>query len=373
MKILKEIWSNQKWYIPSRVGIILLVLFLLSCSSASSPEIWTEGTPKHHIKDGFRNYPEVPKPQSATIGFYFRRFWGSFVFPDVPTDHYLTENEAINQYAGFNGLDSITWIGHATFLIRMNGKTILTDPFITKYASPVKYFGPERFVQPGISLENLPPIDIIVVSHNHLDHLDAETVESLEGKEKIQVFVPLGLRSFFSERGYQSITEMDWYDSAVHNNIRFTALPAIHYSQRSTNDRNKTLWSAWSFSSASGKYFFSGDTSYSPFFFEDIGRKDGPYDLAMISIGAYKVRESGPESHLTPEEAIKVANEIGAKTIVGMHWGTIELSDEPHWEPPVRFKKAARENGLSSDHAWLMKVGETRLLPGNQNQLLSKK
>jgi N-acyl-phosphatidylethanolamine-hydrolysing phospholipase D len=368
----KKRGSRSKTGITGKL-VVLMILLFQSCTLASTPEIWVEGTPKHHVKGGFRNYPPVPKPGSATIGFYLRRFWGSFTTIDVPADHTLTEKEAIQQYHQNSGIDSITWIGHATFLIRINGKTILTDPFVTNYASPIKYLGPKRFVQPGISLENLPQVDIIVVSHNHLDHLDAETVELLKGKENIQVYVPLGLKPFFAERGYQTITEMDWYQSAVHEDIRFTALPAVHYSQRSTRDKNRTLWCAWSFASASGKYFFSGDTSYSASLFEEIGRKDGPYDLAMISIGAYKVRESGPESHLTPEEAILAARKIGAGAIVGMHWGTIELSDEPHWEPPIRFNKAAKKSGLSSDYAWILKIGETRPLLGSPKRLLSKK
>ncbi len=357
---------DQKFLFISTAGFILITLLLLSCSTSPTHDIWAEGKPKHHTKTGFRNYPTVPEPQSASLGFYIRRVWGSFVFPDVPVDHYLPENKAIEQYQQLIGQDSITWIGHATFLINIDGVTILTDPFLTDNASPFKYFGPERFVQPGIGLDNLPPIDIIVVSHNHLDHLDAETVESLPGKENIRVYVPLGLKPFFAERGYNFVTELDWNQSSVYNQIRFTALPAVHYSMRGTNDRNKTLWCSWSISSPSGKYYFSGDTSYSPTIFKEIGKNDGPYDLAMISIGAYKVRETGLESHLTPEQAIKVAAEIGTKKILGMHWGTIELSDEPHWQPPVRFKKAAHENGVTSEQAWLMKIGETRKLPSNK-------
>ncbi len=370
MKSLKKRWIDKKRPLTRKVLTLFLVLLLLGCSS-SLPEIWAEGKPKHHTENGFRNYPIIPEPASVGAAFYLRRTWGSFVLPEVPPDHFLSENEAIKQYQQLNGQDSITWLGHATFLIRINGTTILTDPFLTEYASPFWTFGSRRFVQPGISLDNLPPIDIIVVSHNHLDHLDAETVESLRGKENIRVFVPLGLKPFFSERGYKAIKELDWNESSSTNNIRFTALPAVHYSRRGTNDKNKTLWSSWSISSKSGKYFFSGDTSYSPSIFKDIGKTDGPYDLAMISIGAYKTRKFGPATHLTPEEAIKVAKEIKTDIVVGMHWGTIELSDEPHWEPPIRFNKAARENALSPDQTWIMKIGETRHLP-SKNQLVQR-
>lgn len=130
---------GQLYFSTGRTGAIMLLLFLISCSTSSAPEIWEKGTPKHHIQGGFRNYPSVAEPQSATFGFYLRRFWGSFVFPDIPSGHTLPESDAIQQYEHLNGHDTITWLGHATFLIRLNGMTILTDPFLTKYASPVKY------------------------------------------------------------------------------------------------------------------------------------------------------------------------------------------------------------------------------------------
>lgn len=343
------------------VGYCLLAPVFAGCSSHE--EIWAEGRPKHHTTEGFRNYPVVPEPRSAGFAFYVRRVWGSFFRPDVPADHFLPEKDAIAQYKQLGGRDSLTWIGHATFLITLNGKRILTDPFLTETASPFRMFGPRRFVPPGIGLENLPAIDIIVVSHNHLDHLDEETVESLPGKENIRVFVPLGLKSFFLERGYRNVTELDWYESHTYGDIRFTALPTVHFSRRGLFDGNKTLWCSWSLSTATGKYYFSGDTADSPSIFRETGQHDGPYDLAMIPIAAYKIVKEEHSAHIAPEQAVKIGGEIGADTMVAMHWGTIELSDEPHWEPPVRFTKAAREAGMSDDQIWVMKIGETRPLP----------
>ena len=147
-----------------------------------------------------------------------------------------------------------------------------------------------------------------------------------------------------------------------------TALPVVHYSGRGLNDKNKTLWCSWSISSLSKKVFFSGDTSYSPIIFKTIGNENGPFDLAIVSIGAYKTRKYGSASHLTPEEAVKVAIETKSNVAVAMHWGTIELSDEPPWEPPVRFKKAAQDNGISSDQTWVMKIGETRFIPSKKRK-----
>jgi L-ascorbate metabolism protein UlaG (beta-lactamase superfamily) len=365
---MKNFATGRKARFPSKTAIVFIIILMAGYSSSSSPEIWAEGKPKHHTQNGFRNYPVTPEPPPVGVAFYLRRTLDSFFLPDVPDDHYLSEKDAIRQFQQLNGQNTITWLGHATFLIRINGMTILTDPFLTEYASPLWIFGSRRYVQPGISLDNLPPIDMVIVSHNHLDHLDAETVESLQGKEKIHIFVPLGLKAFFKDRGYTNIKELDWNESSSYSGIKLTALPTVHFSGRESNDKNKTLWCSWSISSQSGKVFYSGDSSYSPTIFKTIGKENGPYDLVIVSIGAYKTRKYGPASHFTPEEAIKVAMETKSNIAVAMHWGTIKLSDEPLWEPPVRFRKAAQDNGLSSEQTWVMKIGETRLLPSKKRK-----
>jgi len=360
---MKKFSLEQKLDFSSKASIIFIFTLLLGYSSSSFSETAVQEKPRHHTQDGFRNYPVIPDPPPVGAAFYFRRILDSFFLPDIPDEHFLTEKESMSQFQQLNGKNSITWLGHATFLIRINGKTILTDPFLTEFASPLWEFGPRRYVQPGISLDNLPPIDIIVVSHNHLDHLDAETIEALQGKENIHVFVPLGLKSFFKDRGYTKVEELDWNERSSSGSIELTALPAVHFSGRGLNDKNKTLWCSWSISSESGKIFFSGDTSYSPTLFKTIGQVNGPFDVAIVSIGAYKTRKYGPASHLTPEEAVKVVMETKSNVAVAMHWGTIQLSDEPPFEPPVRFKKATQDNGIASDKTWVMKIGETRLLP----------
>ncbi|MEN8133369.1 MAG: MBL fold metallo-hydrolase [Pseudomonadota bacterium] len=359
---MRNFASGRKCSFTNQVVIVLLGLLIAGCSSSTSEEQWAEGKPGHHTQNGFRNYPDDPEFGPVNSGFYFRRVMDSFFLPDVPGDHYLPEKDAIERYQQLAGHNTITWLGHATFLIRMNGLTILTDPFLTEYSGPFWIIGARRFVQPGISLDNLPPIDIVVATHNHPDHLDAETIESLPVKDNIRVFAPLGLTPFFKDKGYTHVEELDWEESHTFGGIEFTALPTIHYSGRGMNDKNKTLWCAWSIKSPSTKVFFSGDTAYSPTIFKNIGEERGPYDAALVTIGAYKTRQYGPASHLTPEEAIKVVMETHSDIAVAMHWGTIELSDEPPLEPPERFKKAALQNDLPADNVWVMKIGETRLL-----------
>ncbi|MBU2513668.1 MBL fold metallo-hydrolase [bacterium] len=353
--------QNLKKQLDGKWVVLLIVFVVIGCSSAS--QTWLEGKPRHHVKDGFRNHPEIPEVPPTKPFFYLRRFYTSFILPDVPSDHVISENLAIAQFNELQEKDSITWLGQSTFLIRLDGLTILTDPYLTTYASSVWGLGPKRFAPPGISLENLPPIEVIVLSHNHLDHLDSETVASIKNKDRIQVYVPLGLKSFFTKRGYQHVDELDWYDQKRKDSLTFTSLPTVHHSGRSLGDKNKTLWCSWNISSVSQKIYFVGDSGYSPTIFKEIGEKMGPVDLALLTIGAYDTRQGDPMTHLYPEAAVKVGLDLNAETIVGMHWGTIQLSDEPPFEPPVRFKAAADKAGYSEDNTWIFKIGETRALP----------
>ncbi len=196
---------------------------------------------KHHTENGFQNHPPMETASSLSISFYFRRVWHSIFLHNVPDNHFMSETEAIKLKNTISG-DSVTWLGHATFLIRVSGKTILTDPFLSKYSGPFSFGGPQRMLSPGISLDHLPQIDIILVSHNHYDHLDEETIRNLPGKKSIQVVVPLGLKQFFKERGYSNVSEIDWHDEFIINEIKLTSLPAVHNSGRGLSDRNETLW-----------------------------------------------------------------------------------------------------------------------------------
>ena len=346
--------------------IALLIFAMQACASsqASSSSLnWEVGKPKHHTTEGFRNYPITPEPPALGFGFYMRRIASSFNSPVVPEDHYLSEEDAVALLHNLKNKNTITWLGQSTFLMKIDGKFILTDPFFSKLASPYPV-GPSRFVDPGITPEALPAIDIIIISHNHCDHLDESFIESLPNKESIHVFVPLKLKSFFIERGYHFVHELDWYEADSIYNFVLTALPTVHYSGRGIGDKNKSLWCSWAISTSFGKYFFIGDSAYSPTLFNEIGNSFESFDLALLTIGTYGNRKYGVNNHTTPEEAINIGKAIKAKTLLGMHWGTIELSDESPWEPPKRFIEAAQKAGFLSEKIWIMKIGETRILPG---------
>jgi len=352
------------------ISAILVLATLVACastSSESSKKISLDNKPKHHTSSGYQNHPFVETAASKGIFFYMRRAWDSLFVPDVPDGHALTELESL-QLLNIISSDRVTWLGHASFLITTSGVTILTDPFLSKFASPVSWAGPKRFVDLPIPINKLPPIDIVIVSHNHYEHLDDETVRQLENKNEIHVVVPLGLKSFFTERGYSKVMELDWGQSVSVEGIEITAEPSVHDSARSTSDHNETLWASWVIESFQKRIFFVGDTGYSETIFNRVGDKYGSFDFAILPIGAYEPRELMWMSHTTPEEAISIGIDVRAKTLIASHWGTISsLSDEPIFEPPIRFKKAGRDSGFSDKDLWTMKVGETRAIAATKN------
>ena len=322
-----------------------------------------ERKPNHHTTTGFCNYPSVPAASSKGALFYLRRIWGSAFHPEVPSNHRLSEKEAITLMNKLKGKNSLTWLGQSTFLFRINGITLLTDPFLTNRASPFSFVGGvTRYVPAGIQIKNLPPIDIVLVSHNHYDHLDRRTIDALPNKEKIHIGVPLGLKKFFLESGYKKIYELDWEESATIGDIQIISLPAVHDSRRGLGDKDKTLWCSWAILSSFGKYYFAGDTGYSSVF-QNICKQYKSFNLAILPIGAYEPRELMWMSHVNPEEAIQIGMDINANVLVAGHWGTIEMADEPPWEPPKRFRKAAESVGIEKDRIWIMKIGGSRILP----------
>jgi L-ascorbate metabolism protein UlaG (beta-lactamase superfamily) len=284
--------------------------------------------------------------------------------PPVPPDLLLPEGEALSVLKQHQaaGVDAVTWLGHAAFLLHMAGKTVLIDPFLSEYASPVQGVGPKRFTPPGLQVDELPRIDLLLVSHNHYDHLDAATIDALPHKETMEVVVPLGLGRFFRARGYQRVTELDWHGTVSTGELKVICVPAIHRSARTLIDRNRTLWGGFILESSDRRVYFGGDTGYGDVFI-DTGRRYGPFDLAMLGIGCYAPRAAMHMNHADPEEAIEIARHLGASHVIGMHWGAVIMTEEPPFEPPRRFKLAAAAAGYSPEQAWLMKIGETRRIP----------
>lgn len=258
---------------------------------------------------------------------------------------------------------TLTWIGHDTFLLQVEGQNILLDPVFSNRVSPLPFAGPARLAPLGLEMHELPAIDIVLISHNHYDHLDLYSVKRLarEHASSIHFFVPLGLKAWFAEQDIHCVTELDWWDSASHNGFGIHATPVQHFSSRTATDQNKTLWAAWAMKSEQFSFYFAGDTGYSSDFAET-GKRLGPFDFAALPIGAYDPRWFMAAMHVAPEEAVQIFQDIGARYAVGMHWGTFRLTDEDIDEPPKRLAAALDAAGIEQERFFVMEHGEMRRL-----------
>lgn len=250
----------------------------------------------------------------------------------------------------------ITWIGHATFLIQVDGLNILTDPVFGRFCAPFPAWSMRRLAPLPARLENLQPIHAVLLSHNHYDHLEAQTVRELS--REVTWFVPLGNAAWFRERGRDNVVELDWWKEASFGPASITSVPAQHFSGRTAFDRNLTLWSGFVIRSRLGNIYFAGDTGYSPSFV-DIGEHLGPMRASMIPIGAYQPRWFMSPMHLNPEEAVRVHVDVKSAFSIGMHWGTFCLTDEPMAEPPIVLRHALARRRLPATSFRTLRFGET--------------
>ena len=314
--------------------------------------------PYHHLPDGtFRN-PEGSPVRSEKIKFSYTQFTKLKKKIDltVPKDHLVEKSKVLADLEKFKKEDYIAWIGHATFLIKLGDITIITDPIFSKNAGPL-IFGPDRFTEPALNLNEIPKTDVFLLTHNHYDHLDMSTIRKFPFKDT-KVLAPLKLGKYFKR--FKDVNEMDWYDEVLINkDLKITFLPAVHWSKRSLTDTNKSLWGNFLINYKGKKILFACDTGFGGIY-KELGKKYGPIDLTLINIGAYDFRPMFDKSvyHTTPEEALEVAKDLNSKKVLGMHWGTFVLSLEPIMEPRVRFKDSAEKYGFKKDDALIFKVGQ---------------
>ena len=334
--------------------------FSFAAAATLGTDVYGQLQAPHHTPEGFRNnYPEDPK----------QSFWlwkweqlrdgvpqappGGWKIPHMDTDPDLLKSPAGPQ---------LTWIGHATFLVQVAGVNVLIDPQFSQRASPVSFAGPQRIVPLPIDVRHLPRIDVVLISHNHYDHLDRDSVKQLASLPSGSplFLVPLKLKAWFEDQGIAQVEEYDWWESRSVGPLKFTLVPVQHWSKRTLFDTNKTLWGGWVVEGGGLKMVHTGDLGYSRDA-ADIGERLGPFDLALIPIGAYAPRWFMKAHHVDVPEALHVRKDLRAERAVGMHWGTFErLTDEPLDEPPAWLARERSAAGLSSEQFDVMKVGETR-------------
>ena len=326
--------------------------------------------PPHHTPAGFRN----PWPNAEPHGLLGVMRWmlGERLrtprAPDPPASAFPRVRPAFAPRAAADAVTA-TWVGHATFLLQVGGANVLTDPMWSERASPVAFAGPRRVTAPGVDMEALPTVDVVLQSHDHYDHLDDATVRRIAGRwPEARWVAPLGVAAWLRERGVRAVEERDWWERATrpHPGLDVTCVPAQHFSGRSALRRNGTLWCGWVLRAGARAVYFAGDTGRHPEFAE-IARRCGPFDLALLPVGAYEPRWFMRAVHMNPEDAVAAYQEIAAAhpdapppLAAGMHWGTFKLTDEPLDEPPRRTRQLWELAGLSADRLWMPRHGETR-------------
>ena len=256
----------------------------------------------------------------------------------------------------------VTFVNHATALIQMDGLNILTDPIWSERASPVAWAGPRRHRPPGLRFEDLPPIDIVLISHNHYDHLDLPTLRRLAQEHRPRIFCGLGNGRSFESGGVPGAQELEWWQSAaLTGGMQVIAVPAQHFSGRSLTDTDRALWAGYVIKGLAGAVYFAGDTGYGPHF-TAISQRFGPIRLALLPIGAFRPRWFMHRVHIAPEEAVRAAEDLGAATAVAIHFGTFRLGDDGEDEAPAMLAEtvAARD---PRPRFWVLGFGEGRDVP----------
>lgn len=335
---------------------------------AQSDDVGTERG--HHGAGGFRN----PWPDSTPHGISGLLKWMLTRSRDdeaaSPAERYAPPivARAPHTLNDRSGQLTVTWVGHSTFLLQCDGINILTDPVWSDRASPLSFMGPRRLVPPAIKLERLPPIDLTLISHDHYDHLDDVTIRRLiERFPTMRWLAPLRVGRFLRRRGAHDVTELDWWERHQTLGTTVSCTPAQHFSGRFPWNRNATLWCGWSVTFKNDvRVFFAGDTGLHPEFGE-ISNRFGPFDLAILPIGAYEPRWFMRPVHMSPEDSVTAFLDLTSRStrpcvMVGSHWGTFRLTDEPVMEPPLLTRASWARAGLPDEGLWILPHGETREL-----------
>ncbi len=314
----------------------------------------------HHTPEGFTN----PEPHHRGEGDFKRwqRERKAQQLPKPPRMGYQRFIAEWWQKADFNGSDDRLWfLGHACLLLRIAGKTVLTDPALSERASPLKFYGPKRKTPVAANVADLPPIDYVVLSHNHYDHLDKTTIKKLLRRfPQLKFIVPLGMKTWLVRQGARFVEELDWWQEHTAGDLTFHAVPARHWSMRTPWDRNRSLWCGWVVTNPALRFYFSGDSGYSRQF-KEIGQRLGPFDLAAIPIGAYAPRWFMSAQHMDPQQAVMVFSELKCRKAVPIHWGVFELADESLDEPLHELALAKEAHADVAPRFLPLKIGQSIL------------
>ena len=338
------------WYRPAPLAALLVAALVVAGATMILADALAETTTERveqspQWRDGRFGNALPEQNGSMLVATWKFMTAGEGRVPDAPVD---VMNRTGSDFDGppSTGL-RVTWLGHSTFLVEIDGARVLIDPVWSERVSPFSFMGPKRFFAPPMPLKEVPDVDAVVISHDHYDHLDESTIVSLNGRG-LRFVVPLGVGAHLESWGVpgERITELDWWKDADVGVLKLTATPARHFSGRSMAmlDRNETLWSGWAIQGPAHRIFYGGDTAMFPGFVE-IGERLGPFDANIIEVGAYG--SAWPDVHLGPEQAMAAHVQLGGGLMIPAHWGTFNLSIHAWTEPIERLLVAAEQAGTA--------------------------
>jgi len=305
--------------------------------------------------DGRRFFnPHAPQGKSRRDVCRWRRTRQREPWPEHVEDVPLTPppHAARDQIA-------VTFIGHSTFLVQVGGLCVLTDPIWSDRCSPVSFAGPRRVRPPGQSLDSLPGVDLLLVTHNHYDHMDLPTLRKVRARWQPSTATGLGNAHHLAKAGIRSAVELDWWQTTDLAGARVTYVPAQHFSARGLHDRNRSLWGGFVVEAHGAVVYFAGDSGYCPYF-ADIASRFPRIDLALLPIGAYEPRWFMRQHHVNPEEAVQAHLDLQPRRSVGMHFGTFQLTDEAIDAPTSALRQAQARAGVAHAEFDVLGFGETR-------------
>lgn len=294
----------------------------------------------------------------ASVGYMLHRAWVQVT--NKKADENSIKQSSVSMMQLEHDDFSVTWLGHATMLIKAGKLWILTDPVFSQYATPTPPLGPKRLIQLPINIDDLPHIDIVLISHDHYDHLDLQTVRKIAKQENgSPLFLTgLGLKSWFEANVADAkVEEMNWWDKIKLGNAEFVFVPAQHSTGRAFTNKNETLWGGWTVEYASKKFYFAGDTAYEAELFKQISQKVGHIDFAALPIGAYKPRNLMRYEHMNPHEAVQAHLDLKSIKSIAIHWGTFQLGDETSDENRKDFTAAIANQYV--ENFKLIAIGQT--------------
>jgi L-ascorbate metabolism protein UlaG (beta-lactamase superfamily) len=325
-----------------------------------------DGPPSDHF-DGHRFFnPDAPAGRTFKDFLRWQRTRQRAPWP------LWVENRAQPQLppALNSGQVALTFVNHITFLLQFRGLNVLTDPVYSQRVSPFRSLGPRRVRNPGLPFDQLPPIHVVLITHNHYDHLDIETLLRLEAAHSPRFITSLGNRAFLREFGLSAVDELDWWQSLEANGATITLTPAQHWSSRRPRNRNRTLWGGFLVRADGRLVYFAGDTGYGKHF-RAIREKVGRVELALLPIGAYEPRWFMRDQHMNPEDAVRTHLDLDAKISVGTHFGCFQLTDEGIDDPPLELAAARERHGVAPEAFQVLETGETRLFEGQADSFSS--